>query len=316
MLSVVIIAKNEENRIAGAIESVKPFASQIVVVDTGSTDKTPIVATRCGAEVFFRLWTGDFSEARNYALSLAREPWILSIDADEVLDGESFEQNIQLFSEDVYGIRVKILNKLKDNTVAGHNYTRIFRNHPQIRFTGKVHEQINYSIAALGKQIADSDIIINHYGYAEQSPEKIDRNKELLLQELKNNPDDIWLKFHLAETYFAEQDFENAEILFAEVLSRNAIDRGNYEKSRIHLAQCLLVKEDTERIEKVLDFSSYDKDREGLRLFVLAANKMLKREFDAAIAIYNMPQLMNSSLVPQDELRKIQTEINKVFNLS
>ena len=85
-LSVILITKNEERNIGRTIESVR-FADQIVVVDTGSTDETMIIATEMGAEVYQTEWRG-FGEAKAYALSKATSSWVLSIDADEVVSDE------------------------------------------------------------------------------------------------------------------------------------------------------------------------------------------------------------------------------------
>jgi glycosyltransferase involved in cell wall biosynthesis len=84
MLSVTIITKNEEHRIARCIESVR-FADQIVVLDSGSTDATVAIATQLGAQVEHSGHWPGFGPQKNAALSFAIHPWVLSIDADEAL---------------------------------------------------------------------------------------------------------------------------------------------------------------------------------------------------------------------------------------
>ena len=86
-LSLVMIAKNEEKNIAKSLKSVKDFANEIIVVDSGSTDKTVEIAQSCGAKVFKRTFD-SFSKQKNYALSLACNEWVLHLDADEVLSEE------------------------------------------------------------------------------------------------------------------------------------------------------------------------------------------------------------------------------------
>ncbi|MFH2035860.1 MAG: glycosyltransferase family 2 protein [Candidatus Zixiibacteriota bacterium] len=85
-LSVIVIAKNEEKNITRCLKSVS-FADQLVVVDTGSTDDTMVIAMECGAEVHCLEWTG-FGPAKTFALSKATCSWVLSIDADEVVSEE------------------------------------------------------------------------------------------------------------------------------------------------------------------------------------------------------------------------------------
>ena len=84
-LSLCMIVKNEELNLAKCLMSVKPVVEEIIVVDTGSTDKTKAIASALGAKVFDFPWTNDFSEARNYSLSKASGDWILVLDADEVI---------------------------------------------------------------------------------------------------------------------------------------------------------------------------------------------------------------------------------------
>ena len=80
-----MIVKNEEPNLAKCLMSVKPVVDEIIVVDTGSTDKTKAIASALGAKVFDFSWTNDFSKARNYSLSKASGDWILVLDADEIV---------------------------------------------------------------------------------------------------------------------------------------------------------------------------------------------------------------------------------------
>jgi len=84
-LSLSMIVKNEARDLARCLESVKPVVSEIVVVDTGSTDETPQIAAGLGARVISTPWTNDFSAARNIGLDAATGDWLLLLDADEEL---------------------------------------------------------------------------------------------------------------------------------------------------------------------------------------------------------------------------------------
>jgi glycosyltransferase involved in cell wall biosynthesis len=88
-LSVCMIVRNESHHLPKALASVKGFAAEIVVVDTGSTDDTVSIASAMGAKVLHFEWTDDFAAARNVALEAATKPWILSLDADQRLDSDS-----------------------------------------------------------------------------------------------------------------------------------------------------------------------------------------------------------------------------------
>jgi glycosyltransferase involved in cell wall biosynthesis len=86
-LSVVIVAMNEECTIGEVLSSVKPIAHEIIVVDSGSTDRTKEIASKFGAQVVHRDWKG-YADQKNYALGLATCSWVLNIDADEILTSE------------------------------------------------------------------------------------------------------------------------------------------------------------------------------------------------------------------------------------
>ena len=85
-LSIVILTKNEEKNIEAAVLNAKQCADKIIVVDSGSTDETVILAERAGAEVLFRAWDNDFAAQRNFVLDKIETEWVLYLDADERLN--------------------------------------------------------------------------------------------------------------------------------------------------------------------------------------------------------------------------------------
>ncbi len=88
-LSVAMIVRDEQNGLAETIESVRPIADEIVVLDTGSTDQTAPVAERLGAKVFSNAWTDDFSAARNACLDRVSGDWVLWLEVGERLTADS-----------------------------------------------------------------------------------------------------------------------------------------------------------------------------------------------------------------------------------
>jgi glycosyltransferase involved in cell wall biosynthesis len=192
-LGAAMIVRDAQDTVERAIRSVSDICSQIVVVDTGSLDATPEICSVAGVDLHFFKWNDNFSDSRNYSLKLLKTDWILSLDADEELDTDSVKNYLGLFKNSkIGGINLIIENILDGNSdiKSRHRYTRIFRNHSQIRFEGSVHEQVVPSITALGLDIVETDIIIRHHGYYRINKDKILRNKELLLKELEKNPDD------------------------------------------------------------------------------------------------------------------------------
>ncbi|MBX7154855.1 MAG: glycosyltransferase [Bacteriodetes bacterium] len=315
-LGVAIIVRNAASTIAKAIESVKFLAKQIVVIDTGSTDGTPVIATRLGAEVYHFTWTNDFSEARNHALRHMRTDWILSLDADETFDEESFlKEHALLYNQAVGGIQLNIINALSydGGTQHSHSYTRLFRRDVRIRYTGSVHEQVAESIRTAGFTIAESCMQIYHYGYAEPSPEKVQRNLELLRKEREQHPNDVWLQYHLGLTEFAAGNLREAEQLLTPVLGSKQLSAEQQELAQIRAAQIALAHDHLLRVEQLLNFTSNDVHREGLRLFVLAAAKSIQQYFADALTLFTQPATMESHLVEQQHRAHAAASLQKVL---
>ena len=317
-IGLAMIVKNGSANIAQALVSSKCFCSQLLVVDTGSDDETPLICKKIGAEVHFFEWTGSFSDARNHALRLMRSDWILILDSDETLDIESFKNDIELFNnETIGGIRVKINNVLKDkdsSTIYSHRYTRIFRNlrksdsdpsqNRTFSFTGRIHEQIAESIEKEGFTIVDSEIIINHYGYAEKNEDKIKRNKTMLEQEIAEKPNDDWLLFHLAETEFSGSNYEKAEEIYLSILNSKNLSTEQNEKSMLRLAQIALKIDNHDNVIKYTSFSSENADREGFRRFILGISLLINRDIASAAKEINSDECNRSLLVDKKQLEQ------------
>lgn len=314
-LGVAIIVKNGEDTIAKAIQSSIRYARQIVVVDTGSTDRTPQICTLLGAEVHFYKWTNSFSDARNHALSYMRTEWILQLDADEELLGFSIEDIQPMLKNPVVGgLQVALHNTLSGGLESVHHYTRLVRRHPQIRYAGAIHEQIAESIRALGLEIVDSPISILHLGYETHSPEKIERNAELLRREIALHPEDRWLSYHLGLTEFAGGRTEEARILLESVTSSNELTDEQHETARLRLAQIALQNGRTTEARQWLNFTSNDIHREGLRCFVFGSCLALDHQFTDAVAMYSTPAVTASRLVNQEELHTFINGISHYLN--
>jgi Flp pilus assembly protein TadD len=186
-LSCCIIARDEEESIAEAIGSVRDLADEVIVVDTGSTDRTRCFAASCGARVYEAPWSGDFSEARNIALSRAQRSWILVLDADESLEplgrdrlrrllwahpnsALTLEQRSYTWCSSGYGL---LPSRGCDGRGAPGYFkseqVRIFPNSDTLRYRGRVHESIEDSLVEAGVPIVRTGHVIHHYGRLEAS---------------------------------------------------------------------------------------------------------------------------------------------------
>jgi len=224
-LSVCMIVKDEEEFILKAIESAKGLAHQVVVVDTGSTDRTVVLAESLGAEVHHFEWNDNFSDARNYSLEHVTGDWVLILDADEILDPEGNEDLARdLYSENQLGFRIPLANfmRAEDRTLQqtgdGVTYVpRLFRNAPGLHFVGRVHEQIFSSIVVRqGHWGMDSGIgrtRLLHFGYdpsVKISRDKVKRNLRLLDKAVEEMPDEPALLMNYALDLFNDGRIDEA----------------------------------------------------------------------------------------------------------
>ncbi|MEJ5244494.1 MAG: glycosyltransferase [Bacteroidota bacterium] len=311
-----IIAKNEEKNIAKAISSLQPVCSQIVVVDTGSIDNTAKIAANSNCEIYFKKWNNDFSEMRNFALRFARLDWIIFLDADEVLLPLSMEKYGKIFQDDrVGGVSCIIKNYLTDDksSFIEHRYTRIFRNHPKIRYRGAIHEQISESIIELGLDIYESDITIEHFGYIDNSTEKKQRNLELIKKELSRQPSD-YLLFHLANTEFSMNNLINAKEIFLKILSSRELSSDNLELAQLRLFQIATSLNDWKYILEHQNYIFTNRNYEGLKQFILSACFMHRKQWEKAYHCLIAAKECNSSLVEQELLRKSIEAVEKYID--
>jgi hypothetical protein len=169
-ISLALIARDEEAHIEKRLKSASGLAAEMIVVDTGSTDRTKEIAITCGARVLDFPWIDDFSAARNQALEAARGRWILVLDADEYLPPASVEAIRALASNaDAADRAYHLVNKSstdKGRTGISGLIVRLFPNDPRVRYEWPVHEQVVTSLQRANIPIENTGIEIIHTGYS------------------------------------------------------------------------------------------------------------------------------------------------------
>lgn len=189
-LTIGIIAKNEERLLPLCLKSICPIADEIIVVDTGSTDRTVEVARKFGAKILFYPWNNNFAKARNIYVKSATNPWILSIDADETIaycDLPKIEKVIKNNSASAYFLKQRVYTSLvgtgmdwypldgrypqeerrsKTGGFLETQFIRLFRRTKEILFDEKIqgHENIKDAILKSGGMIKDTNITVHDYG--------------------------------------------------------------------------------------------------------------------------------------------------------
>lgn len=216
-----MIVKDEENNLPRAIRSVKDLVDEMIVVDTGSTDKTVEAAKALGAQVYFFEWNDDFSAARNFSLSKATGDWILLLDADDELESTDKWKIKKIITSNAgpvayYGRTICYSGEEanRNNAVMNSN-VRLIKNHQGLHFEGRIHEQIKVGpeCSQLQKPMVVADIKFHHYGYlksAMDSKDKHHRNVTLIERELENDPDNPFMLFSLGNEYYSMHDYKKA----------------------------------------------------------------------------------------------------------
>jgi glycosyltransferase involved in cell wall biosynthesis len=178
---------------------------EIVVVDTGSTDRTREIAAARGARLHDFPWRDDFAAARNHALDQARGAFILYIDADERVRPTSAAGLRALLSDPSHVAHHVLLHPRPGFTPYWE--MRLFRNDPMIRFRGIIHENIWPGIdayrASRGGSIGRSDLVLDHEGYERDQDKKHRRNLPLLRKALRKDPGKVFSWCHLASIHAA-----------------------------------------------------------------------------------------------------------------
>ena len=208
-----MIVKNEEQYLRDCFLSIKDLVDEIVLVDTGSTDNTIKIAEEFGAKVFNFTWVNDFSAARNFALGKSTGDWILYLDADERLDHYSISEVRKILESNASlacycTVKSYDAEESRDNSL---RYPRLFTNSQEIKFTGKVHEQIEPSLLKNKYHIFNSSILIHHIGYnisKEEKNKKAHRNLSLLMEEY-NLQKSAYCAFQIAQSYNVLGEKEN-----------------------------------------------------------------------------------------------------------
>jgi len=290
-LTLCMIVKNEERFLEGCLQSVHGVVDEIVIVDTGSTDRTVEIAERCGAKIFNFEWDGDFSAARNESLRHATGDWILYLDADEQLapgQGKALRTLLNNPNVGGYTLLVGGEHQLPSGVVRQVNsYPRLFRRYPTIRFEGKVHEQITPSIQRLGKAILPTDIFIEHLGYAQSLEvvrEKCWRNISLLRDQLKQNPQDAYARFQLGNTLTVLEEYDAAREELKQALSSSNLSP-SVRASVLNLLAEIEIKQGrfSEAVDTCLESLRFAR-RQVMARWFLAATQMTLQNFSSAIA--------------------------------
>ncbi|WP_161794387.1 glycosyltransferase [Paraclostridium benzoelyticum] len=210
LLSIVMMIKNEERYLDMTLKSLNPLMknikSELIILDTGSTDRSIEISKKYTDKVYFAKWNDNFAQMRNISIGYAKGEWILILDADEEL--VNYENLINFFKNGLHkkynSASIELTNIMSEDKKLFNkaSIVRLFKKDKEFRYEGAIHEQ------AIHKEPIFKDVAnFNHYGYMYKNEEikqkKLIRNEKILLSELKVNPNNPYIYYQLAMNYSA-----------------------------------------------------------------------------------------------------------------
>jgi len=218
-----MIVKDEEVNLASCLDSIAEFVHEIIIVDTGSTDRTKEIALLYTDKVFDYQWNHNFGDARNFSISKASNEYILVLDSDELvgsLDKCEIEQLILQNPKQVGRLlRVNEYSRMGISYKYSERVNRLFSK-KYFKYEGKIHEQV-ISVDETRIEMYDIPLKISHSGYEgnlEERKKKTKRNISLLMCALQERPDDPYVIYQLGKSYYMEEDYTNACNYFGQAL--------------------------------------------------------------------------------------------------
>ncbi|WP_204602709.1 glycosyltransferase [Cohnella boryungensis] len=230
-ISLCMVVRDEEEMLNRSLSSVTGAVCEKVVVDTGSVDRTREIARSYGAMVVSVPWRESFAEARNIAVSLASQPWILILDADEELLAQDLAGSLpwtglrglirDAESRGVFGYQLRVQSYVGEGEeFVTDSVCRLFRNDPRIRFSGAIHEEVTSAIlraSPTGMADAGDLALIRHYGYLDRiiaAKRKHERNRSLLEAIMRKEPEEPYWLYALGTEHFQRGEYGKALAAF------------------------------------------------------------------------------------------------------
>lgn len=246
-LSLCMIVRDNEGTLPACLAGIRPWVDEIVIVDTGSRDTTPAIAQSFGARVFHFPWCDDFSAARNESLRHAQGEWLFWMDSDDTNDADNGRKIRDIANQNhdpsllgfVMQVHCPGPGTQCSDDVTAVDHVKMVRNHPELRFDFRIHEQLLPSIRRLGGNIAWTDAFVVHSG-SDHSPagreRKFVRDLRILALDLQERPEHPFVLFNLGMTH---EDMGS----YAEAVRylRSCLDVSHPGESHVRKAYALLI---------------------------------------------------------------------------
>jgi hypothetical protein len=287
-VSACLIVKDEELYLDTCLSRLIGFADEVVIVDTGSVDRSRDIARSHGANLIDVPWADDFSCVRNIGLAHATGDWILYIDADEHFDMQFADKSCLA---DPHAIAATVSLRAA-RTLTPYRELRLFRNRPDLRFQSVIHETIRPAIHAVLERDAAARIVaspysIMHYGYEGDLTHKHHRNISMLRRATAEDPGRIYLWHTLGECLLGLGDVAAAQQAWREGLALVRAGTGDPGDALIYADLMSLHFGDNaiklDDIDLLLDEAGRNFDKDPLILWYNARRLLQKGNSSAAV---------------------------------
>ena len=303
-LAACYMVKNEEKNLARSLGSIAGVVDDIVVVDTGSTDKTKAIAAGFGARIYDFPWQEDFSAPRNFAIEQTDADWILFLDADEFFAAKPAIKEFlssQQKLPDAYMVmrRNQEDGQDKDAGLGTDWCCRLFRRARELRYQGIIHEQLTRADGALCIANLPKEIYLWHTGYQHGLlEEKLRRNLKLLEKDSREKGETPHHWLHMIDCYFGLGDYQRA-YQYALKVRQSELEIFNNEAHLYHMLiesmrQLKLPAQDMlpyaeEALQKYPTMPEFHGEK-GMILCALGELKEARQELETAIVCYQHPE--------------------------
>jgi glycosyltransferase involved in cell wall biosynthesis len=256
-ISLVLIVKNEEKDLPRCLASFQDIVQEIIVVDTGSTDRTVEIAKSFGARVEYYQWNDDFASARNESLKCATCDWILRTDADEYIEDREKPKLLHAITSGLADVYLcPTYNHWNREELQAIN-VRLFRNHLGIHYDFPIHETITPSVARLGLKNCITNIRFLHTGYTDNQTNERKRNRrniQICDRGLQNDPGNYYLNLVKGIFLCPEHPNEGRTLLEKTVfhLPDNALSLAYHATAYRYLGNIYLQQRDQEKITPLI----------------------------------------------------------------
>lgn len=261
-----MIVKDESKYLEQCLNSVEDIVDEIIIVDTGSTDKTKEIAKSFGAKIHGFKWIDDFSAARNESIRHAAKDWILVLDADEIIEKKDLAKIKAAIEDakDVVGFSLEqksYINEFFEGAVKNNSdfdlvnkypfyisnfLVRLFKNNIGLKFRHKVHELIEDSIEEKNMKYEKLDVVLHHFGSLKdekQVGDRVDQYSKIILKQIEEEPENARYNYQAARMYLGRNDFSNALKYFEKTAKLNP----NYKLVFSEIAKIYLQMNDKNR---------------------------------------------------------------------